>query len=107
MLLLETIHVKPQYRGYGIGLLAVDGLIKRVETASSAFGKEGLVVAKGKLTQHWQLLGMEVLMEEKKERCSFLAYWMGDGRPAIVGVVSHLFTAKEDLSPWRVESIVS
>jgi hypothetical protein len=36
VLIIETVHLEPQYHSYSIGLLAVDELIKHVERASSS-----------------------------------------------------------------------
>jgi hypothetical protein len=44
VLMIETVRLEPQYRGYGIGLLAVDELVKYVERALSRWSDEGLEV---------------------------------------------------------------
>jgi hypothetical protein len=42
--MVETVRLEPRYRGYGIGLLAVDELVKHAERASSRWSDEGLIV---------------------------------------------------------------
>jgi hypothetical protein len=109
VLMIETVHLEPQYRGYGIGLLAVDELMKHVERASSNWSEEGLIVldpsglrsdlAQGhsheevqeKLIRYWQMLGLRVLVRERKRHCTFVGHWMGDQRPNITAIVPHLF----------------
>jgi hypothetical protein len=88
--LIETVSLKPQYRGYGIGLLAVDELVKHVERASPRWSDEGLIVldpsgltsdlAQGQsheevqemLIRYWQMLGLWVLVSET---CDSI-FWM-------------------------------
>jgi hypothetical protein len=109
VLMIETVHLEPQYRGYGIGLLAVDELMKHVERASPGWSDEGLMVldpsgltsdlAQGhsheevqeKLIRYWQMLGLRVLVRERKRHCTFVGHWMGDQRPNITAIVPHLF----------------
>jgi GNAT superfamily N-acetyltransferase len=109
VLMIETVHLEPQYRGYGIGLLAVDELMKHVERASPGWSEEGLIVldpsglksdlAQGhsheevqeKLIRYWQMLGLRVLVRERKRHCTFVGHWMGDQRPNITAIVPHLF----------------
>jgi hypothetical protein len=43
-LMIETVRLKSQYRGYGIGLLVVDELMKHVGRGSSRWSNEGLIV---------------------------------------------------------------
>jgi hypothetical protein len=109
VLMVETVRLEPRYRGYGIGLLAVDELVKHVEQASSRWSDEGLIVidpsgltsdlAQGrsheeiqeKLIRYWQMLGLWVLVRERKRHCTFVGHWMGDQRPDITAIVPHLF----------------
>jgi GNAT superfamily N-acetyltransferase len=109
VLMIETVHLEPQYRGYGIGLLVVDELTKHVERASYNWSEEGLIVldpsgltsdlAQGhsheevqeKLIRYWQMLGLRVLVRERKRHCTFVGHWMGDQRPNITAIVPHLF----------------
>jgi hypothetical protein len=109
VLTIETIRLEPQYRGYGIGLLAVDELVKHVGRASSRWSDEGLIVldpsgltsdlAQGhsheevqeKLIRYWQMLGLCVHVRERKRHCTFVGHWMGDQSPEIAAIVPHLF----------------
>jgi hypothetical protein len=109
VLMVETVRLEPRYRGYGIGLLAVDELVKHAERASSRWSDEGLIVldpsgvtsdlAQGhsheeiqeKLIRYWQMLGLWVLVRERKRHCTFVGHWMGDQRPDITSIVPHLF----------------
>jgi hypothetical protein len=109
VLMVETVRLEPRYRGYGIGLLAVDELVKHVEPASSRWSDEGLIVldpsgltsdlAQGrsheeiqeKLIRYWQMLGLWVLVRERKRHCTFVGHWMGDQRPDSTAIVPHLF----------------
>lgn len=109
VLMVETVRLEPQYRGYGIGLLAVDELMKHVERASSRWSDEGLIVldpsgltcdlgqghsheeVQGKLIRYWQMLGLDVLVREGKRHCTFVGHWMGNERPDIAAIVPHLF----------------
>lgn len=92
VLMVETVRLEPRYRGYGIGLLAVDELVKHVERASSRWSDEGLIVldpsgvtsdlAQGhsheeiqeKLIRYWQMLGLWVLVRERKRHCTFVGH---------------------------------
>jgi hypothetical protein len=109
VLMIETIRLEPQHRGYGISLLAVDELMKHVGRASSRWSNEGLIVldpsgltsdlaqghsheeVQGKLIRYWQMLGLWVLVRERKRHCTFVGHWMGDQRPDIAAIVPHLF----------------
>jgi hypothetical protein len=109
VLMIETVRLIPEYRGYGIGLLAVDELVKHVERASPGWSDEGLIVldpsgltsdlAQGQsheevqenLIRYWQMLGLWVLVRERKRHCTFVAHWMGNQRPDITAIVPHLF----------------
>ena len=114
VLIIETVRLKPQYRGYGIGLLAVNSLVKHVERASSGWGDEGLIVldpsglstdlthghshgeVQEKLIRYWEMLGLRVLVRESRRHCTFVAHWMGDQRPDVATVVPHLFRRRND-----------
>ena len=113
ILLIEHVELETQLCGYGIGLLAVDALIDQVSGASEGWTAYGAIVldASGldsdlesrhrrrevqeKLMQHWQLLGLKLLVPESKstKRCTFvgdcLEYY---GWPDITKVVPHLIT---------------
>jgi hypothetical protein len=109
VLMIGTVHLEPRYRGYGIGLLAVDELVKHVERVSPRWSNEGLVVldpsgltsdlAQGhsheevqeKLIWYWQTFGLWVLVRERKRHCTFVGHWIGDQRPDITAIVPHLF----------------
>jgi hypothetical protein len=106
--MIETVRLRPQNRGYGIGLLAVDERMKHVGRASSRWSNEGLIVldpsgltsdlAQGhsheevqeKSIRYWQMLGLWVLVRERKRHCTIVGHWMGDQRPDIAAVVPHL-----------------
>jgi hypothetical protein len=110
VLMIETVHLEPQHRGYGIGLLAVDELVKHVERASPGWSDEGLIVldpsgltsdltqeqsheeVQEKLIRYWQMLGLWVLVRATKRHCRFVGRWMGYRRPDITAIVPHLFT---------------
>jgi hypothetical protein len=87
VLMVETVRLEPRYRGYGIGLLAVDELVKHVERASARWSDE----IQEKLIRYWQMLGLWVLVRERKRHCTFVSHWMGDQRPDITAIVPHLF----------------
>jgi hypothetical protein len=42
--MIETVRLEPRYHGYGIRLLAVDGLLKRIAQALPRWSYERLVV---------------------------------------------------------------
>jgi hypothetical protein len=113
ILLVHTLYLEPDCRGYGIGLLALDKLMKRTARASPAWGKNGLTVldpsglreclepdmsnhgqVQEKLIRNYQLLGLKVLVRgsELSEHATFVGTWMGGERPDIATVVPHLFT---------------
>lgn len=109
ILMIETVRLEPQYRGYDIGLLAVDKLLKRLARVSPRWANEGLIVldpsgltsdrahgcshgeVQEKLIGYWQMLGLWVLVRETRKHSTFVAHWMGDERPLIETVVPHLF----------------
>jgi hypothetical protein len=87
VLFIEAIHLEPDCRGYVIGLLALDGLKKRTARAGAAWSKNGLAAlapaglreclkpngsenatVRDKLIRNYQLLGLEVLVQESKAR---------------------------------------
>jgi GNAT superfamily N-acetyltransferase len=119
ILLVQTIELQPEYRGYGIGLFALDSLMKRVARARPAWGEGGLTVLepspkrevlldeKGdalevdpdeveqvqeKLIRNYQLLGLEVFSRATMRHCTIVGTWMGQERPHIGTIVPHLFT---------------
>jgi hypothetical protein len=116
ILLIEYIHLEPPYRGYGIGLLAVDMFMQQMERASSGWS-EGVIIVdasglesgvepghsrrevQGKLVRHWQLLGLQSHSPEfdrrKGKRCRFVGHYMAYGWQwrDIATVVPHLFTS--------------
>jgi len=107
VLMIETVRLKPQYHGYGIGPLAVDELVKHVERASPRWSNEGLIVldpsgltsdlAQGRsheevqerFIRYWQMLGLWFLVREIKRHCTFVGHWMGDQRPDSTEIVPH------------------
>jgi hypothetical protein len=100
----------------------VDELIKRVEKESRAFrllfNTEELVAlnpagltadmepdmrnhgeVQGKLSRHWQLLGLQKLAEETEHYCDFLYHFAGESmRPTSATVVPHLLPVNEGLT---------
>ena len=108
VLMVETVRLEPQYRGYGIGLLAMDRLVKRVEQASPEWGDEGLLVlspsglmsdmvssgnhavVQEKLIRYWETFGLSVLVRETVMHSTFVGHWMGYERPRIETVVPNL-----------------
>ena len=108
VLMVESLRLEPQFRGYGIGLLAMDKLVQHVARASPGWGKEGLLVLAAlgltddiarandhgkiqeKLTHYYRLFGLGLLAEETKEHCAFLGLEMINWRPDIRTVVPHL-----------------
>jgi len=108
VLLVETIRLEPQFRGYGIGLLALDRLVKYVARASPEWALEGMIVlepsmmsetasarendvVQEKLIPYYGLFGLEVLVRMTRKHCTFVGQWMGYRRPQIDTVVPHLF----------------
>lgn len=107
ILMVETVRLEPQHRGYGIGLLALDLLVQHVKREWPAFASEGLIVldpsglnrdmepsdhevVQEKLVRFWGLLGLEVLARERRRHCTFVGCWMGYERPDVGVVVPHL-----------------
>ena len=105
LLLINEVRIAEQYRGYGVGLLAVDGLISSLPSFN-----EGLVVldpsglsmdkkegfdhkaTQDKLIKYWGLIGLEVHARECEEHPTFMAWWAGHMRPSIEDVVPHLIS---------------
>ena len=109
ILSIETVRLEPEYRGYGIGLLAVDGSLKHAAETVPGWREEGFVVldpaymtrdglppgttcekAKERLTQRWGMLGLKVLVPETNGYCAFLQHYMGYERRRIETVVPHM-----------------
>jgi hypothetical protein len=112
ILLVENVQLETQFRGYGIGLLAVKELIDQVSGASEGWTAFGTIVVdasgldsdlepgrsrrevQDKLIRHWQLLGLRVLVEKSKrtKRCTFVGSCLeGYSWPDMATVVPHLF----------------
>jgi hypothetical protein len=110
VLMVNTIQLQKQFRGYGIGLLALDRLVKHVAQASPEWTSEGLIVlepsgmadhtvricpdkheeTQGKLVQYYELFGLWPLARETREHCAFVGHEMMFERPEISTVVPHL-----------------
>jgi len=108
VLMVNTIRLDPQFRGYGIGLLALDKLVEYVARASLEWRLEGMIVlcpsgltsdmvqgsehetVQEKLIQYYRLFGLEVLVRETRRHCTFVGQWMGFMRPRVQEVVPHL-----------------
>ena len=71
-LYIREVYLKKQYRGYGIGLSAVNGLIDGLPSffqgtvllSPNAIAREAgedfdFATASGKLEKHWQLIGFK------------------------------------------------
>jgi hypothetical protein len=109
VLLIDTVRLKSQYRGYGIGLLTADELVSTLERELPGWGDDGMVVidptamnsdltknhshgtVQEKLNQYWELLGLRIFVRERRRHCTFVGHWMGETRPDIRKVVPHLF----------------
>lgn len=107
ILIVETVRLEPRHRGYGIGLLAMDLLVQHVKLEWPGLASEGLVVldpsglnrdmepsdrevVQERLVRFWGLLGLEVLVRERRRHCTFVGCWMGHERPGVEVVVPHL-----------------
>ena len=109
ILMVNTIRLESRYRGYGIGLLALDILVEHIAQVSPAWTGEGLLVldpsgmrgymesadhhevVQDKLIQYYSLFGLEVLAREARNHSAFLGQCMIYKRPEIRMVVPHLF----------------
>jgi hypothetical protein len=108
ILMVNTIRLDPRFRGYGIGLLAIERLVEFVARAFPEWRLEGMIflepsgmtsdVVQGsnhgdiqeKLIRYYGLLGLEVLVRETRRHCTFVGQWMGYKRPGVDEVVPHL-----------------
>lgn len=109
VLMVSTMNLGSQFRGYGIGLLALDRLAQHVARASPGWAKKGLLVLEpsgmadykrtrtdnhgeiqDKLIQYYQLFGLWPLVAETEEHCAFVGHAMRSRRPEIRTVVPHL-----------------
>jgi hypothetical protein len=124
ILLVENVQLETQFRGYGIGLLAVKELIDQVSGASEGWTAFGTIVVdasgldsdlepgrsrrevQDKLIRHWQLLGLRVLVEKKwKRRCTFVGDCLeGYSWPGMAKVVPHLITPNTLCDTANVDS---
>jgi len=105
ILLTNEVRLIEQAHGYGVGLLAVDGVLNSLPSLN-----EGLVVldpsgltmdkkagfdhkaTQDKLIKCWGLLGLEVHARKCKRHPTFMAWWAGHTRPSIEDVVPHLIS---------------
>lgn len=108
VLMVNTIRLQSRFRGYGIGLLALDRLVKHVAQASPEWKREGLIALdpsglthemahmniheklQDKLIRYYELFGLKMLVQETSRHCTFVGLWMGFARPEIRTVVPHL-----------------
>lgn len=109
ILVVNTMRLESKFRGYGIGLLALDKLVEHVARASPEWKMEGLIgltpsaltqdmadparhrKVQDKLVRYYGLFGLKLLAEETKRHCTFVGLWVGYSRPKIRTVVPHLF----------------
>jgi GNAT superfamily N-acetyltransferase len=97
--MVDIIRLDPKFRGHGIGLLALDRLVKHVARASRDWKMEGLVVlnpsmmndrrvqanthedVQQKLFEYYKLFGLEVLTKETSRHCALsVISWPNGGR---------------------------
>ncbi|KAF5338246.1 hypothetical protein D9758_012832 [Tetrapyrgos nigripes] len=109
ILYIQEVYVEPKWRGYGIGLLALRGLIDTMPSfemdkvlldpapmsISSNNAEEGCYPSRplketiNALTKHWGLLGFKRV--SKKQDVNYMETWTGRIKPPIEDVVPHLF----------------
>jgi len=98
---LENVELEPRWRGYGIGLLAVDGLLGLLpsfEGDSVILNPAGISdqaqgqreVPDQKLIKYWSLLGFSIWSDPEDE-IMVMGMWTGLVQPYIEDVVPHLF----------------
>ncbi|KAJ6585504.1 hypothetical protein B0H19DRAFT_1109857 [Mycena capillaripes] len=102
---LDSIEIEPRFRGYGIGLLAFEGLrgifpsfemdvilLNPAALTSELEKNPGISpeVAQKKLISYWSLLGMSV-WAPPTSNFKLMGMWTGLRLPAIEEVVPHLF----------------
>lgn len=108
VLMVNTMRREPKVRGYGIGLLALNRLVKHVARASPEWGMEGLITldpsgltqdmanpndhvdVQDKLVRYYGLFGLRLIVEETRKHCAFVGFLMCFVRPKIHTVVPHL-----------------
>ncbi|KAJ7291506.1 hypothetical protein C8J57DRAFT_217550 [Mycena rebaudengoi] len=106
ILYLDSIEIEPRFRGYGIGLLALDGLrgifpsfemdvilLNPAGLTSEVVGDPGSAnhnVVQKKLIAYWSLLGMAVWAPPESD-FKLMGMWTGYRLPHIEEVVPHLF----------------
>ncbi|KAK7458884.1 hypothetical protein VKT23_009895 [Stygiomarasmius scandens] len=108
ILYIQEVYLEPKWRGYGIGLLAVRGLIDVLPS----FEMDSVIIDPAPLTRsntehgcyptacsldqtisalkkYWGLLGFR--KASKKNDVNYLEVWTGYVRPSIREIVPHLF----------------
>lgn len=108
VLMVSTMNLESQFRGYGIGLLALNRLAQHVARVSPGWAKRGLLVLEpsgmadytartddhgeiqDKLILYYPFFGRWPLMAETEEHCAFVGHAMCNRRPEIRTVVPHL-----------------
>lgn len=102
---IQSIVLEEEYRGHGIGLLALDGMITMVAdnfdvvvlqpTGLTRHKREGIdgPTTERKLTDYYALLGFRVFAENNEERrhATLMGLDMQHRRPRIDKIVPHLF----------------
>jgi len=98
---LENVELEPRWRGYGIGLLAVDGLLGLLpsfEMDSVILNPAGVSehpqgereIPDRKLIKYWSRLGFSIWSNQEDETM-VMGMWTGLVQPDIEDVVPHLF----------------
>lgn len=103
ILFIEEVFLEDRYRGYGIGLLAVDTLIGSLpsfEMDTVLLNPAGMSITAGpgyshestekKLTDYWSLMGFEVWARRIGRSNLLMGIWTGKTRVAIEEIVPHL-----------------
>ncbi|THV01306.1 hypothetical protein K435DRAFT_854003 [Dendrothele bispora CBS 962.96] len=102
ILFVQEVYLQPQWRGYGIGLLAVHSLMNALPSfemdkvildpqppISSKKADHNAALHTSSLTRYWGLLGFRKV--SKKDNVHYMEIWTGKVRPPIGTVVPHLF----------------
>ena len=108
ILYIHEVHLETRYRGYGIGLLAVDRLISSLpsfEMDSVVLYPAGTTrearelgdtydhaTVQQKLIRYWSLLGFNVWGRTSGANDIFLGIWTGANRVNVEQVVPHLIS---------------
>ncbi|KAJ6448844.1 hypothetical protein C8R47DRAFT_1081602 [Mycena vitilis] len=115
ILYIDSIRLEPKWRGYGIGLLALDGLtglLPSFEMDSILLSPVGLnreeeydrTVAKDKLTQYFGKLGFKMWHDKPNTDLPFMGTWTGYIRPSIENVI--VVDAAAMFSTYTIDFVV-